>query len=360
MNIKSLLLGSAAALVAVSGARAADAVVVADPEPAEYVRVCDVYGAGFFYIPGTETCLKVGGLVRYEIGFTDLDDGWNKVAKARLQFDARSETEYGTFRRYIEFEARAGGGGFDEDGVFHNPDESGTSLRHAFFELGGLLVGHTDTLFDGDLSGEFDNGGGERINQIRYTYDAGNGVAVSLSLEEESENYDYVPLVVGKVSIAQGWGSVALFAGYDNAFEEFALKGMATIKATDALSVEMLAFYESGPTYWSVSGLPGILPEIEGTPYFGYEWSVAAYLKYQVNQKLALGFGGQYFGNAHSWTAVDGDKANDWAIGAVVDYNIVENLDAKLAINYNDGDTFEALNNGDGVFSGFLRLDAAF
>ena len=69
MNIKSLLLGSAAALVAVSGARAADAVeVVAEPEPMEYVRVCDTYGTGFYYIPGTETCLRVGGYVRYDIG----------------------------------------------------------------------------------------------------------------------------------------------------------------------------------------------------------------------------------------------------------------------------------------------------
>jgi hypothetical protein len=48
MNIKSLLIGSAAALVAVSGARAADAVTVAEPEPAEYVKICDVYGAGYF------------------------------------------------------------------------------------------------------------------------------------------------------------------------------------------------------------------------------------------------------------------------------------------------------------------------
>ena len=71
MNIKSLLLGSAAALIAVSGARAADAVVVAEPEPAEYVKICDVYGAGYFYIPGTETCLRIGGYVRYDIGVGD-------------------------------------------------------------------------------------------------------------------------------------------------------------------------------------------------------------------------------------------------------------------------------------------------
>jgi len=31
--------------------------------PIEYVRICDAYGAGFFYIPGTETCLRIGGLV---------------------------------------------------------------------------------------------------------------------------------------------------------------------------------------------------------------------------------------------------------------------------------------------------------
>ncbi|RUX50668.1 porin, partial [Mesorhizobium sp. M7A.F.Ca.US.014.04.1.1] len=68
MNIKSLLFGSAAALIAVSGAHAADAVVVAEPEPAEYVKICDVYGAGYFYIPGTETCLRIGGYFRYDVG----------------------------------------------------------------------------------------------------------------------------------------------------------------------------------------------------------------------------------------------------------------------------------------------------
>src|SRR5688500_5653089 len=71
MNIKSLLLGSAAALAVVSGAQAADAVVAAEPEPMEYVRVCDAYGTGFFYIPGTETCLKIGGQLRYEKRFSD-------------------------------------------------------------------------------------------------------------------------------------------------------------------------------------------------------------------------------------------------------------------------------------------------
>src|SRR5690606_32252050 len=110
----------AAALVAVSGARAADAVVVAEPEPAEYVRICDVYGAGFYYIPGTETCLRVGGYVRVQVGVgggnlngdfelgghqdvldkedfavgdLDLNDTYSWYSKATVQLDARTETE---------------------------------------------------------------------------------------------------------------------------------------------------------------------------------------------------------------------------------------------------------------------------
>src|SRR5918911_2524899 len=65
--VKSLLLGSAASLVAIAGAQAADLPVKA--KPVEYVKVCSVYGAGFFYIPGTDTCLKVGGFVRGEYNF---------------------------------------------------------------------------------------------------------------------------------------------------------------------------------------------------------------------------------------------------------------------------------------------------
>jgi len=335
MNIKSLLLGSAAALLAVSGARAADAVVVAEPEPMEYVRICDVYGAGFYYIPGTETCLKIGGLVRYQIDFdndelgevTDglggLDEGWNKSVLARISFDARSETEYGTFKRYIQINATTGG----------------TTLRHAYFELGGLLVGHTDTLYDGDLGGEFDWAGGARVNQIRYTFDAGNGISVSLGTEVAVNNDSYVPNIVGKVSIAQGWGGVDLFAAYDSVVEEYALKAIANFKATEALTLQLMATYGSDYSFYATAFDSGN----------AYEWSLGGYLSYAVNDKLSIGAGGQYFAEEFS------SSGDDWAIGAVVDYKIVENLNAKLAVNYTDGDNFT-----DGVTSGFLRLDASF
>src|SRR5215475_8642768 len=66
--VKSLLLGSAAGLVAISGTQAADLPVKA--KPVQYVKICSLYGEGFYYIPGSEICLKVGGYVR-------ADYGWN-------------------------------------------------------------------------------------------------------------------------------------------------------------------------------------------------------------------------------------------------------------------------------------------
>src|ERR1700680_464422 len=59
--VKSLPLGPAAGLVAVAGAQPADLPVKA--KPVEYVKVCSAYGAGFYYIPGTDICLRVGGYV---------------------------------------------------------------------------------------------------------------------------------------------------------------------------------------------------------------------------------------------------------------------------------------------------------
>ena len=65
--IKSLILGSAAGLLAMGGAQAADLPLKA--KAVEYVRICSLYGAGFYYIPGTDTCIKLGGYLRVETAF---------------------------------------------------------------------------------------------------------------------------------------------------------------------------------------------------------------------------------------------------------------------------------------------------
>ena len=68
MKLKTLLLSSAAAFAVVGGAQAADLSVA---EPVDYVKVCDAFGAGYWYIPGTDTCLKIGGLVQFDVNFHD-------------------------------------------------------------------------------------------------------------------------------------------------------------------------------------------------------------------------------------------------------------------------------------------------
>src|SRR5882672_6648028 len=62
--VKSLLLSSAAGVVAVAGAQAADLPVKA--KPVEYVKICSLYGDGFYYVPGTDTCVKFAGNAQWD------------------------------------------------------------------------------------------------------------------------------------------------------------------------------------------------------------------------------------------------------------------------------------------------------
>ncbi|GGD93116.1 porin [Aureimonas endophytica] len=240
MNIKSLLLGSAAALVAVSGARAADApVTMVEPEPVEYVRVCDVYGTGFFYIPGTETCLKIGGYVRVRFqgndrqyngdidneGFAidDNGDGFTRNSgddynigvrtRARLDFDAREETELGTLRAKIRLEAT------------NNPSTGNSSAAYAaeeaYLQLGGLTVGYLDSAWTADDGGISDGlltdtdwaAGDFQANRISYTA-AFSGFSGTVSVEDDGSG-DFIPDVIAKLSYKGGFGGAYIMGVYD-------------------------------------------------------------------------------------------------------------------------------------------------
>src|SRR4030081_2781920 len=113
--VKSLILGSAAGLIAISGAHAADLPVKA--KAVEYVRICSLYGAGFFYIPGTDTCIKLGGYLRVDTTFNggahgapawngDLGqqnryrDSFTSRSRLALSVDTRTATEYGVVRTF--------------------------------------------------------------------------------------------------------------------------------------------------------------------------------------------------------------------------------------------------------------------
>jgi len=195
MNIKSLLLGSAAALAVVSGAQAADAVVAAEPEPMEYVKVCDAYGTGYFYIPGTETCLKVGGRVRVDMQAADSytagsAHGWRNRSRAELYMDSASDTEYGALK--TNFVAR-----WDFDGTYNDGAHTNPVLIAANISIAGLLAGQADSQYSSFIgyAGDIINDdvisyGGFEINQLTYTYDSGAGLKIMGSLEDDRKTFD--------------------------------------------------------------------------------------------------------------------------------------------------------------------------
>ncbi len=178
--VKSLILGSAAGLIAMSGAQAADLPLKA--KAVEYVRICSLYGAGFFYIPGTDTCIKLGGYLRADtvlntnndIGFAGgstgarnrLSNYYTSRARFDMTVDTRTATEYGVVRTFADMvftwtgggQVGAGtgltGGATTYDSV--NPGGSASGgigganfgLYHAFIQFAGFTFGRTVSIFD--------------------------------------------------------------------------------------------------------------------------------------------------------------------------------------------------------------------
>jgi hypothetical protein len=375
MNFKTLLLGSAAALAAVTGARAADAVVVAEPEPMEYVRVCDTYGTGFFYIPGTETCLRVGGYLRYDIGvgflghedvfdkedlangIEDENDTYYKRARAALQIDSRSETELGTLRTYahINFQYTT----HDDDGITDARDA--INIEDAFIELGGFRVGKTDSLFvtmtgfaGGVIQDDLVDYEPDRTHQISYTFTGTNGFQAAVALEEGAGERDvdldgdgvtdftksyvldsYVPNVVAGASLTQGWGGVSAAVGYDSVWDEWAGKVRLDVNATDRITAFILAGYSSTDTgsYYA--------------PWSG-DWAVWGGASMEVTEKATVNVQLSY------------DESEDFAAVANVAYMLVPGLLITPEFAYFDHLGDDNDEDVDGEIGGFLRFQRMF
>ena len=305
MNIKSLLLGSAAALAVVSGAQAADAIIAAEPEPMEYVRVCDAFGTGYFYIPGTETCLKVGGKVRYDMSVADSyvagsDNGWDKLARAELYLDSASDTEFGALKTNIvaRWDWRT-------DGYASSNDNTRARLIAANISLGGFVVGLADSQYSsflgyaGDIINddviEYGTNGDDPRSQISYTYDAGNGFTAVVAVEDHGENggdNKYLPNVVAGAGYQAGAFGFKVVGGYDAVLEEGAIKARA-----DAQFGGVSAFLMAG---WNTDG--------------------------------------EFKNNYAQWTG-------DWAVWGGVGAQLTDDLKANLQLAYDDGETFAAAAN---------------
>ncbi|CAN7434590.1 porin [Mesorhizobium sp. LjNodule214] len=375
MNIKSLLLGSAAALIAVSGARAADAVVVAEPEPAEYVKICDVYGMGYFYIPGTETCLRIGGYVRYDASFGDVgsfdgattldvqdgdeQDTWRKKARFTLKTWTGQETELGTLKTFTETRWNFGNGNryattTTDDNIAGN---SGVSLNFAWIQLGGLRVGKDESAFNTFIGyagnviqdtlvpyGDFDT------NVIQYYFDAGNGFSAVLSLEEGSGGGtdgfygkgtidSYVPHVVGGLKYTQGWGAITGVIAYDSNYEEVAGKVRLDITPMQNLSLFIIGGYGtddnlSDPTYVLDAGGRGFYKQWDGN------WAFWGGGTYTINEKTSFNLQVSY------------DEGENLGIAANVAYDVVPGFTVTAEIDY-----LNAGNFGNADFSNWTNAD---
>lgn len=328
MTIKGLLIGSAAAIVAVSGAQAADAIVAAEPEAVEYVRVCDSFGTGFFYIPGSETCLKLSGFVRFQTNFGRDAKGssdWNSFTRAQVNFDARTETDLGVLRSLISLRGQPESGDKVNGGVW---------VEEAYLDVAGLRAGKFYSIWDNSLSGETDELSTNALfNSVRYTYDAGVA-AFGLSVDE-LQGLGTVDNNVGVTAHATaklGGLDLELVGSYDVDAEEGAVRAIATAAI--------------GP---GVAGISAAYATGDNAYFAEAEWTVAAEYAVNVTEKLKLTPGAQYFADYQLVSGVDA-----WKVGLTADYAITNGLTAKTHIEYVDVD------GADEEVSGFVRLQRSF
>jgi hypothetical protein len=206
--VKSLLLGSAAGLVAVAGAQAADLPVKA--KPVLYVKICDLYGAGFYYIPGTDTCIKLGGYLRIQAA-VHMDGGGvangflgmatharynrsetndiNYRIRAVLSADVRSQTAYGTLRSYYAIGVEATTPGVSGSLTTNAP----AYWDRAFIQFAGFTIGKAQSFYDTVTYGgaysyhnvrTTSDTGATGIALWAYTQQLGNGMTATISVED--------------------------------------------------------------------------------------------------------------------------------------------------------------------------------
>ena len=329
MNIKSLILGSAAALVAGGAAQAADLPVA---EPVDYVKVCDAYGAGYFFIPGTDTCLKISGSVLFRIddnGFvnntTRATSDINMLTEVNVTFDAKEETELGTLGAHIEFDQDVNGTGGYGSG-------ENLAVDKAYLTIGGLYAGVTDSLYDFNAGLYYDDFGIDHgdLNAIGYNMDLGNGVTASIALEEYTGNNTGVgvtmPSVAAKLAVSQGWGSVAVAgsvyqvrytsSAYDNDLG-YSIGAKASFNLMSGLSLAVAGGYDEG--------YMGVL----GDTYS--KWAVSAGLTYAIASNLT-------FGIDAGLVDYDDQGYTNWGTSAQLTYTPVKNLELGARVGYQKTD----------------------
>src|SRR5690242_1607149 len=309
--VKSLILGSAAGLLAMSGAQAADLPVKA--KAVEYVRICSLYGAGFFYIPGTDTCIKLGGYVRVDTTFNGntyggpawsgdqgqgnrYRDYFSSRSRMALTVDTRTATEYGVVRTFGQADFQFnnfGNGNPTTQNTF--PASASNALMTAgggyvavemvFIQFAGFTFGKSASAFATPWNGypgnnnSFLMGGADYVtgvNNIQYTAQFGNGVSGTIGLDDPTVFNRTAVLNLGVASSAIGAGTNA-YAGthapdivgnirVDQAWGLFQISGMAHL-------------VNASYNILGAGGVPTALSEISGHPEDKWGGAVMAALQ---------------------------------------------------------------------------------
>ncbi len=300
---KSILLGSGAVLMAAATAQAAD-LPSRKAAPVEYVRVCDAYGAGFFFIPGTQTCLRIGGRVRADYAFVPAKTifsgatqaaaagspvvyavasaadaqhavGWE--ARGRINVDARTQTSWGTVQTAFQLRmTRDKGVLTSNDGAQGLGHGSSPVLESAFIRFAGFTFGAARDNFAFMPSLTYGAGHwasfGNGAKQLAYTHTFGGGLSVTVALQDHldttnsSQNgtslaaaaapyyvHNSLPQLNGRLDWAQGWGEISIAGAYanisaNNAADSFdSSKGVWAVGAGVRINLPMLA---SGSALW--------------------------------------------------------------------------------------------------------------
>jgi hypothetical protein len=374
------MLGSVAALFAVSGAYAADAVVAPEPEPANYVKVCDAYGSGFYYIPGTQTCFSINGYVWWQFGAnSDQADGtdtpgyygydhrgWESRTRVRVNLDARTETELGTLRGWIRFQSDFAG---SKDG------DGPVGIDQAWVQLGGFVAGYGESSWFYQFNnstlnyGTFSWGGlyysYQERSSVKYEFGGKQGIYGVISLEDPADEVSYVPDVVGRIGYSAGWGAVAVTGAYDHNYGAdfegssgagaFVVKGEAlfNLPGNPGTMFKLAAGYASADSNYGADN--PLVGYSDGTTTFGHaQWYALASLQYQVNPNLALIASGEYMGNLYAAGTDHTTSENAWAAEVSAVWLPVKDFEIRPEIVYTKADHL------DGTVSGFLRFTRYF
>jgi hypothetical protein len=258
-GFKSLIVGSAASIVGVTGAYAADLPVKA--KAVEYVRICSLYGAGFYYIPGTDTCIKLSGYLRVDVAVnTNSDDTGNTTisngsaqnrftnaftwrSREDLSIDTRTATEFGLVRTFFDTtfswtddtysvsgttpgatvysQIGALGAGQANNGTSGAVANGTVGVYYAFLQFAGFTMGKAVSAFSAPWASypgnNFDGlvGGGGTItgvNQFIYTAQFGNGVSGTIGVQDPTQYYQAGNNNVTNLALGSNIGAAGLGA----------------------------------------------------------------------------------------------------------------------------------------------------